>query len=194
MVTYVLNKSGSPDSAAANYAHSGNGRAAILVSDRKLKAGDYGELSCPVSVVSGPAKPWLGFSRTAAYSRLPAGYLFLQILLDDRVAWEQDVATFETGHWKQERIDVGDLLAARQHATLRIRATLKRDAGSLVVTVGLDDLVPEGFTLADPGFERPASWTPAQTGPAFMPMVQVFDPQRPIRMFAAVRDLYGAAR
>lgn len=181
VVTYKLDKSGRPAPAAENYAASGNGRATMLVSGANMEAGGYAELSCPATA----ERAALTFQRTAFYTRVPAGYLFLQVLADDRVAWEQDVASIESKTWKPERIELGPV-----RGRLRLRLALKRKAGSLQAIAGFDGLVAEGFTLADPGFENSAAWAAAQTGPAFMPMVQIYDPGRPVRMFNAVRAVY----
>jgi hypothetical protein len=107
--------------------------------------------------------------------------------------WEQDVSGLESKSWKQESIPLGDRLAGKHDATLRIRMALKRNTGSISVMLGVDDLEAEGFSLADPGFENPQQWTPAQTAPAFLPLVQWFDAQQPIRAFAAVSEVYGRA-
>jgi hypothetical protein len=63
----------------------------------------------------------------------------------------------------------------------------------VIVNGGFDDLVPEGFTVADPGFETGAGWVPAATGPEFMPFIQIFSPGSPVQMLDAVSRLYEAA-
>jgi hypothetical protein len=181
VVTYVLNKSG-PAPAAQNYAHSGNGRATLLASGTGMKVGDYAGLSAPITAAASSISFW----RTAYYSKLPPGYFFLQLLAGDNILWEQDVATFESNAWKQEHVEA----AAPSGATLHVRLAVKKNTGSIALVVGLDDLT--GISVTDPGFEKPAAWTPAQTMPALMPLVQIFDPQRPIQMYEAVRALYGA--
>jgi hypothetical protein len=191
VVTYKLSKSGLPLPAAENYARTGQGRATILASGTGIPAGSYGELSSRISVTSGA--PLLRLWCTALYSKLPPGYFFLQILADDVLLWEQDVSGLESKSWKQESIPLGDRLAGKHDATLRIRMALKRNTGSISVMLGVDDLEAEGFSLADPGFENPQQWTPAQTAPAFLPLVQWFDAQQPIRAFAAVSEVYGRA-
>ena len=182
VVTYVLNKSG-PAPAAQNYAHSGNGRATLLASGTGMKVGDYAELASPITTATTSVSFW----RTAYYSKLPPGYFFLQLLADDKVLWEQDVATFESNVWKQEHVEA----AASAGSTIHVRLAVKKNTGSIALVVGLDDL--SGISVADPGFENAAAWKPAQTMPALMPLVQIFDPQRPIQMYEAVRALYGAA-
>jgi lysophospholipase L1-like esterase len=182
VVTYKLGKSGpAPDD--ENYSRSGNGRATFLASGPNLKAGDYAELSTPI--VGAEASSGLSFWRTALYARLQPGYLYLQVMADDRLAWEQDVANFESRVWKQEHLD-----AAVAGKTLRFRLAVKKNTGSMTVLAGIDDV--EGAAVADPGFENAAAWTTSTTTPALMPMVQTFDPQRPVRMYAGVRSAYAA--
>ena len=189
VVTYKLSKSGVPAPAAENYAHGGRGRATILASGNGIPSGSYGEISSRITVTSGAAS--VRFWQTALYTKLPPGYFFLQLLVDDRVAWEQDVSGVESKLWKQESVDLSAALAGKREATLRLRLALKRGTGSIAVIAGVDDLEPAGFRLADPGLEDPRQWKPAQTATAFLPMVQYFDPERPARMLDAVRELYG---
>jgi hypothetical protein len=140
-------------------------------------------------VSSGAAS--LRFWRTALYSKLPPGYFFLQILVDDRVAWERDLSECEPKVWKQERADLTGLPAGKRETTLRLRLALKRTTGRISVMLGVDDLEADGFSLGDAGLEDPSQWSPAQTAPAFLPLVQYFDPTRPVRMLEAVRGLYA---
>lgn len=189
VVTYKLSKSGLPAPDAENYAHTGHGRATILASGAGIPAGSYAELSGHYTATSGT--PALLFWSTALYTKLPPGYFFLQLLLDDRQVWERDLATMESKLWNQERVELGPLPAGKSEGAFRVRLALKKTTGSISVIAGLDDLETEGLTLQDPGFENPAKWTPAQTAPAFLPMVQWFDPQRPTHMVDAVRELYG---
>lgn len=193
VVTYQLMKRG-PAPASENYAHSGRGRVTILASGRNIEEGGFGEISRSISIGSEPAACALGFWYTVLYSRMPPGYWFLQILLDDRVVWERDIAAVEPKPWKQERVDLSGPLAGKRISTLRFRLASKRKVSSATALIGFDDLTPEGFAIPDQGFENPTGWHLTQTGPAFMPIIQVFDPQRPIRMFEAVRDLYSATR
>jgi len=102
------------------------------------------------------------------------------------------MAQFEAKVWAQESVSLGDALAGKHEATLRVRLALKRTTGSMSVILGLDDLAAEGFTVEDPGFENPQKWTPAQTAPAYLPLVQYFDPEDHIRAFQAVSEVYGA--
>ena len=190
VVTYQLRKDGLTAPDGENYAHAGRGRATILASGNGIPASSFGELSTRVTVTSGT--PSLRFWRTALYTKLPPGYFFLQILVDDKLVWEQDMAQFEAKVWAQESVSLGDALAGKHEATLRVRLALKRTTGSMSVILGLDDLAAEGFTVEDPGFENPQKWTPAQTAPAYLPLVQYFDPEDHIRAFQAVSEVYGA--
>jgi hypothetical protein len=124
---------------------------------------------------------------------LPEGYLFLQILLNGQPLWEKDIASFKSGVWEPERVEFGGMRSSGT-AALQIRTVLRRDASSLTVTVGVDDLDAPNWRIGDRGFEDPAEWATKHNDPAFLPLVQIFDPQRPIQMFHAVRDIYGAAR
>lgn len=194
VVTYKLDKQGLPAPMKENYARSGNGRGTMLVSGLNLKAGSFGELHTRIHVRPGEFRNGsLTFWRTAFYSRLPEGYLFLQILLNGQPLWEKDIASFKSGVWEPERVEFGGMRSSGT-AALQIRTVLRRDASSLTVTVGVDDLDAPNWRIGDRGFEDPAEWATKHNDPAFLPLVQIFDPQRPIQMFHAVRDIYGAAR
>ena len=190
VVTYKLTKTRLPAPASENYSHTGRGRATILASGVGIRAGSYGELSSRIFVSSGA--PSLRLWRLASYTKLPPGYFFLQFYVDDQLAWEQDMSGFENKLWKQERAALGSALDGKKEATLRIRMGLKRTTGSIAVMLGVDDLEPEGFTLKDPGLEEPTQWTSSQTGAAYLPLVQYFDPGRTTRMFDVVKELYGS--
>lgn len=88
-------------------------------------------------------------------------------------------------------MEIGSALKGRQTATLRFRVTNLRRVTSLEMNLGVDDIETEGFHLENPGFESDAGWTAKADDPAIFPLIDIFDPQRPIRSFAAVRDLYG---
>ncbi len=188
VVTYSLSKTRQPSPPAGNYARNGVGRLSILASGSGIPAGSYGELSSRISVTAGA--PVLKFWKTGVCRNLPAGNYFMQVLIDDAVAWEQDVSTLEQKVWKQERVELpAALFAGKSTATLRLRLALKRNYGN-VVLIGMDDLEVEGFTIADPGFEDQAAWTATQTAPAFLPLVQLFEANRLPRMFDAVSEVY----
>jgi hypothetical protein len=54
----------------------------------------------------------------------------------------------------------------------------------------MDNLGAIGFTVPDPGFEDPAAWRIDGTGGPIVAALDVFEPDRPERIFATVRDLY----
>jgi len=192
VVTYCLPLDGQPADAAQNYAHGGNGRATLLASGVKVPVGSFGEVSCSAVPGTGPRR--LGFWQTATSQKLSPGCCYLQVLADDAVVWERDAAIGPAKVWQHETVELGAVMAGSQPRVLRFRLAVKGAAPSLVVTGGFDDLEPEGFTVADPGFEAASGWQLRQNHPALMPTVQTFDPGRPVQMFEAVRELYGRAQ
>lgn len=186
VVTYALDKSGERASATRNYAHGGRGRATISASGKGIPAGSYGELASPVTVAA--AQPVLRFWCTASYTRLPPGYFFVQVSLGDRVVWERDLSALGNNLWEPELVEIAGAVSGD---TIHIRLSTKRSTGSISVLIGVDDLEGEDIAVSDPGFEAPGKWIAAQTDPAYLPLVQVFDPELPIRLFEAVSAVYA---
>ncbi len=191
VVTYKLEK-GRTAPARENFAHSGNGRASLVASGRAYQSGDFAELSREIRVQTGSHS--LRFSQIALYGKLPPGYFFLQVLIDDQTVWEMDLNRAVSNVWKQETVDLDAALRGKTTALVRLRLSLKRNAGSNQLITGFDDLEPEGFTLDDPGFETGEGWQSKTTNPGLMPLVQLFDPSRPGKMFDAVKQVYLEAQ
>lgn len=190
VVTYKLSKSATaPDE--QNYARSGNARGTLLASGRDFKAGDYAELSLPITS-RGETKS-LTFHHMVFYSKMPPGYFFLQLLVDGQLVWEQDVNAAVSKIWQEETVNLNAVLQGKQAATLQLRLALKRNAGSNQLVAGFDDFKPQGLRISDPGFETGNGWTLHTTHPAMIPLVQKFDPAAPARMFEAVRQIYATA-
>lgn len=59
--------------------------------------------------------------------------------------------------------------------------------------MSLDDVQSTGLVITDPGFESSTSWKVSRSDGPFLPAIDVFDAQRPTRVFNAVRDLYASA-
>lgn len=191
VVTYVLDKGGQPAPPSLNRAHSGSGRATFLIAGPILVEGKSGEISRTISVDPNAAAYAVSFWHTHSATRAPQGVYSAQVLLDDRVVWEEDVAAGPPDQWRREHVEIGSALKGMNTATLRFRVTNKRRVTSLDMNLGFDDIGAEGFRLENPGFESDAGWTAKATDPAILPLTDIFDPLRPIRSFATVRDLYG---
>jgi hypothetical protein len=195
IVTYVLSKDGRTLAASANPARSGAGYASWWIpGGARTAAGDAGEFSTRVRFTPGAARLGLRFRRHVSFGTAEgrAGYHTLQILLDGQVVWEQDLAAGARDTW--ETVAATFDAPARAEGRLALRVFEKQGVSSLFAALRLDDLEPEGFSLADPGFEDPAAWSVSRTVPAFLVSIETFDPDRATHCFETVRELYGAAR
>lgn len=192
--TYVLPKDPRPEPASLNRAHSGRGRALISVPGGvKTEAGAYAE-------VVTAAKPSPATSRSISFQvRLTSpppsgkrGVRFLQVLWNGAVAGEWDVAEWKAGEWTAVSAGLPDF--EEERSGLAFRLIDKTAAAAFPIDLSIDSIIPSGFRIADPGFERAGDWRIRRTSPAFLATVDVFDPERPIRCFEVVRELFANYR
>jgi hypothetical protein len=60
--------------------------------------------------------------------------------------------------------------------------------------VAFDDLTAKGFTLLDGGFEeKDSEWKLEASSPAYIPAIDVFDPQRRSHVFETIGQFYAQA-
>lgn len=192
--TYVLPKDPRPEPASLNRAHSGLGRALISVPGGvKTEAGAYAEIVAA-------AKPSPATSRAISFQvRLSSpvasarrGVRFLQVLWNGAVAGEWDVSEWKAGEWTT--VSTGLPESEEERSGLAFRLIDKAAAAAFPIDLSIDSIVPSGFRIADPGFEQPRDWKIRRTHPAFLPTIDVFDPDRPARCYEAVRNLFTSFR
>jgi len=194
VVTYALNKGGH-DPKEANRAHSGRGVAGFQMPGRSTREGAYGTIGQQVKVDADAGSYRLRFRHTGTHhQRFARGNRSKQVLVDGKVVWEGDVADDQAGRWKQESVDLSGALAGKKAAILEFRMTDRRDGDTYWTWAAFDDLEAQGFAIRDPGFESPEAWRTDANHPAFLAMVQVFDPERSIKIFNEVSRLYLNAR
>ncbi len=191
VVTYVLDKSGEPEPPSLNRAHSGSGRATFILAGPIPEAGRTGEITGAVRVETNAPAYALGFWYTHSATKAKPGIYSVQALLDKQVVWQEDVTAGAPDQWRHVHVDVAAALTGRTTAELRFRVTNRQPISSLEMNLGFDDIEPEGFHVENPGFESQAGWTTPADTPAIFPLIDIFDPQRSIRAFRAVRNVYG---
>jgi hypothetical protein len=97
----------------------------------------------------------------------PGGYHKLQVLIDGVVVWQEDVATWMD--WHQSSVNLTSALAGKTTATLELRLYEQAGVGNFHVSGWFDSLVPQGFTVANPGFTTDLSgWTGAESHALFV--------------------------
>ncbi|GAB3766781.1 hypothetical protein [Microlunatus parietis] len=201
VVAYGLQLDGAPTIANERRSMYGDGRGVLVSGQVPLTAGQYAQLSTPITVQPDSPRHELSFwhSRAFGAEHPPRrGDFEIGVFLDDEQVWTGDVhdATWQQlwvqGHVLQGPVDVSTALRGKTEATLRFRLTALRDLDASSIDVGLDTIETIGFTVPDPGFEDPAAWRIDGTGGPIVAAVDLFEPDRPERIFATVRDLYRA--
>lgn len=91
-----------------------------------------------------------------------AGYHFKQLLINDSVVWEEDVAGATNG-WREVKVDVSDQVRGKRNARLAFRLFDKKGVGNFGVHWQLKDLRAEGLQLSA-NLEAPAQWKVEQRG------------------------------
>jgi hypothetical protein len=99
----------------------------------------------------------LTFTYSDDYLGATSGYHFFEITVDGAAVWSEDIAG--NRGMRRARADLTAALAGRTTATVGLRLRDKKAVGNFHVTVTFDDLVPAGFTLANPSFEDTSAWT-----------------------------------
>lgn len=191
VVTYVLDKSGEPERPSLNRAHAGSGRATFILAGPIPQAGRTGDIAAALRVEPNAPAYALGFWYTHSAVKAKPGIYSVQALIDNHVVWQEDVTAGAPDQWRQVRVDVGGELKGRSAAELRFRVANGQPITNLEMNLGFDDIEGEGFRVGNPGFESQAGWTTHADTPAIFPLIDIFDPQRSIHAFRAVRNVYG---
>ena len=125
------------------------------------RAGDF-ILASQTAAVQAAARTQVRFRERDDFRAATAGYHFKQLLVDDTVVWEQDVAGGGAA-WQDVAVDVTDAVRGRQNVTLAFRLSDKKGASNFGVRWQLRDLRAEGLrTTAD--FREPQKWTVRSRG------------------------------
>lgn len=120
----------------------------------RSSTGDYGALRQQISVEQAGAHH-LSVRVRDDFAAGTAGYHFVQVLIDDVVVVERDIAG--AGDWTELTADVTLALAGKTTATVTLRLYEKRGVGNFGVTVLFDDLSISGTVIENGDFEDPDS-------------------------------------
>ncbi|KWX04781.1 hypothetical protein TH66_06330 [Carbonactinospora thermoautotrophica] len=195
-ITYNLLLDPTTDWYNKNRAHAGVGRLSLFVpAGVPTSAGGYGAASQTVTVDPGASKYRISFwhNDTCCEGNRITGYHFKQLLVDGKVVWEQDVAADPLGY-RQVTVDLTKHLRGEEEATLTFRLYDKRGVRSFWVDVWVDDVKAVGFTVDDPSFETPGSWSASASGRGFLVDFDIYHPDRAIQAYQQVQDVYGGYR
>jgi len=125
-------------------------------------AGDFVSASIPAEVLL-PAKAALDFEERDDFTGPTSGYHFKQLLLDETVVWEQDVAG-GARNWEHIHFNAASHLGGKTNVIVSFRLFDKKGVSNFPVRWRLKDLRGEGLRLSAT-LEQPESWRVALKGP-----------------------------
>ncbi len=125
------------------------------------KAGEYVAAAQAAKVL--PAgKHLIRFRERDDFTAETAGYHFKQLLIDDEVVWEQDVAG-GSPKWQPIEIDVSRQVQGKKTARVGFRLIGKRGVSNFGVRWRVSDLETEGLQLGA-GLDEAGTWQVARQG------------------------------
>jgi hypothetical protein len=159
---WTFTASGSHWTGGANAAASDNSYGLSFPWSTASSAGWYAQAAQTVSVPTASSYS-ITFWDKDDFTGPTAGYHFKQLLVDNMVVWEEDVAGGDAG-WHLVTKDLTPYLAAGTH-TIKFRVYDKKGVSNFGVNAWFDDITTQGFTLADADFEGVTSpWVYSENG------------------------------
>ena len=125
------------------------------------RTGDFIHAAQTATVQSG-ARAKIRFREKDDFRGKTTGYHFKQLLVDDAVVWEQDVAGGEP-KWDNVEVDVTDAVRGKESVTLAFRLFDKKGVANFGVNWQLRDLRAEGLKVAA-DFREPKKWASRSRG------------------------------
>jgi hypothetical protein len=189
VVTYVTEKRTQRKDAVG--AVSGNAYASLFSPARGDSRRDMVEWVQRIHV-SKPSPASLSFHVfQVSPSGAPKGSHVLQLLVDGKTVWQQDVSGLRPYVWHARTVNLGRHLQGKNQAVLSFR--LVRTGRGTWCYTGIDDLRPEGFTVKNADFELgDHGWTVAAGSRGMIGDVIYHDPNRSKRTFSVVSKYYTA--
>jgi hypothetical protein len=125
------------------------------------RAGDYGAASQEATLLDS-SKYRVRFEECEQFTGKTTGYQFKQLLIDDAVVWEEDVAEGGPG-WREVDVDIARQAKGKSRVKVDFRIYDKKGVGDFPVRWSLRGLRAEGLRLE--GFEQPTKWMARHQGP-----------------------------
>lgn len=198
VIAYGTQQDGAPAPATDNRAMYGNGRLALFASRSAVEQGQAASGSQTVLVDPNSPRYELSFwyRREFVSDGLPAGCFRLQVLLDDQIFWDMDVADQKQNLWLQGDayqgpVDVTPAVAGKATVVLTFRLIATRAVSGTFVDVGIDNIETVGLQVVDPGFEEPDNWTVENSRP-LVACLDIYAADRPARILSALAEEFAA--
>jgi hypothetical protein len=129
--------------------------------DTPSRAGDF--VSATVSArVQSAGRYVLRFREQDDFTGPTSGYHFKQLLVDNEVVWEEDVAGGQTG-WQEREVELTKFVAGKTAVTVSFRLFDKQGVSNFGVRWRLRELRPEGVQLAAT-LGEPSKWRVQRQG------------------------------
>ncbi len=106
--------------------------------------GDAASLQRQFRVLPNAEHYTLRLTQQDSYEGPTAGYHFKQLLIDDQIAWEEDVAGGEKA-WQTEELNLAPLVNQKTHITLTIRVYDRKRVSNFPVLVEIQEPVAQGL-------------------------------------------------
>ncbi|MET8249246.1 hypothetical protein ABZV31_35675 [Streptomyces sp. NPDC005202] len=195
-ITYILPLDPADDWRNDNHAHTGNGRLSLfLPAGVPTQSGGYAEAAQTVTVdPDGPHRIRFQQDDTYYNGGVPTGYHLKQLLVDGQVVWQQDAALDEAGSYKTVEVDLDPYVEGKTSATIAFRLYEAKGVTNFWVDTLIDDVEPTGLGVANGGFETRTGWTLSANSRALLPDFDIYDPQRAVRSYHEVQQVYGVYR
>ena len=129
--------------------------------DTPSQPGDFVRASQSAKVLAdGPQR--LRFRERADFTGNTSGYHFTQLLVNDAVVWEADVAGGSNA-WREVTVDVTAAARGRTNLTIAFCLLDKKGVGNFGVRWQVKDLQADGMQLAA-ALDQPRQWRVSQCG------------------------------
>ena len=106
--------------------------------------GDAASLQRRYRVQSNAERYTLRLTQQDSYEGPTAGYHFKQLLIDDQIAWEEDVAGGEKA-WQTVEISLTPFVSQKTHITLTLRVYDRKRVSNFPVLVEIQDPIVQGL-------------------------------------------------
>ena len=164
-------------------------------SEVPTKPGDFVSAGQTIRLDPSAGRYQVRFFEQDSYPVATAGYHFKQLLIDEQIVWDQDVASDDALAWVERTFDLTPHVKGKSSAVLTFRLYDKKGVSNFGIRVSVAGLEATGFTVDNPDFTNDAGWRFAQQGPGSARRAHYLcDPDRQRHVYEAVRDLYGRYR
>ena len=131
--------------------------------DCPSKPGEAASISATAKPLPGRDKYTISFKHRDSFTGPTAGYHFMQLLIDDHVVWDADVAGGKL-QWRTQRVDVTKAVAGKDQVTVTLRCYDKKGVSNFGVFVEWADLQLEGFQPSRVDLEAARHWRVSSSG------------------------------